>query len=43
MNKLTFMYEGNPKDVSFSKEPFNKTKNNKIRFDDALKKNRNSF
>ena len=43
MNKLYFKYEGNTKDVSFyeymdSKELFNKIKNNQIKFDDALKK-----
>ena len=42
MNKLYFKYEGNIKDVNFyeymdSKEPFDKTKNNQIKFDDALK------
>ena len=43
MNKLYFKYEGNTKNVSFyefidSKEFFNKIKNNQIKFDDALKK-----
>ena len=43
MNKLYFKYEGNTKNVSFykymdSKELFDKTKNNQIKFDDALKK-----
>ena len=42
MNKLYFKYEGNIRDVSFyeymdSKESFDKTKNNQIKFDDALK------
>ena len=46
MNKLYFKYEGNTKDVSFyeymdSKELFNKIKNNQIKFDDALKKQKN--
>ena len=43
MNKLYFEYIGNTKDVSFyeymdSKELFNKIKNNRLKFDDALKK-----
>ena len=43
MNKSYFKYEGNTKDVSFYefidfKELFNKMKNNQIKFDDALKK-----
>ena len=43
MNKLYFKYEGNTKNVSFykymdSKELFDKTKNNQIKFDDVLKK-----
>ena len=43
MNKSYFKYEGNTKDISFyeymdSKELFNKIKNNQIKFDDALKK-----
>ena len=48
INKLYFKYQGNTKDVSFyeymdSKElKFNKTKNNQIKFDNALKK-KNSF
>ena len=48
MNKLYFKYEGNTKDVSFyeymdSKELFNKIKNNQIKFDDALKKQKLSL
>ena len=43
MNKLYFKYVGNTKDVNFyeytdSKELFNKIKNNQLKFDDALKK-----
>ena len=43
MNKLYFKYEGNSRDVNFyefmdSKELFNKIKNNQIKFDDAVKK-----
>ena len=43
MNKLYFEYIGNTKDVNFyeymdSKELFNKIKNNRLKFDDALKK-----
>ena len=43
MNNLYFKYVGNTKDVNFyefmdSKELFNKIKNNQIKFDDALKK-----
>ena len=43
MNKLYFKYKGNTKNVSFyeyidSKELFDKIKNNQIKFDDALKK-----
>ena len=43
MNKLNFEYEGNTKDVSFyeymnSKEIFTEIRNNQIKFDDALKK-----
>ena len=42
-NKLYFEYVGNTKDVSFyqymdSKELFDEIKNNQLRFDDALKK-----
>ena len=45
MNKLNFNYKGNTKDVSFyeyvnSKELFNKIKNNQIKFDDGLRKQR---
>ena len=41
-NKLYFEYVSNTKDVSFyeymdSKEPFDEIKNNRLRFDDALK------
>ena len=43
INKLYFKYEGNTKNVTFyeymdSKELFYKIKNNQIKFDDALKK-----
>ena len=43
MNNLNFEYAGNTKNVSFyeymdSKELFNKLKNNKNNYDDALKK-----
>ena len=46
-NKLYFEYVGNTKDVSFyeymdSKELFDEIKNNRLRFDDALK-NRKSY
>ena len=46
-NKLKFEYVGNTKDVSFyeymdSKELFDEIKNNRLRFDDALK-NRKSY
>ena len=42
-NKLYFEYVGPTKDVSFyeyydSKELFNEIKNNRLRFDEALKK-----
>ena len=48
MNKLSFRYVGNIKDVNFceymdSEELFNKIKNNKINFDDALKKTKTLF
>ena len=44
-NKLYFEYVSNTKDVSFyeymdSKEPFDEIKNNRLRFDDALKMQR---
>ena len=47
MKKLHFKYESNSIDVSFyefmdSKELFNKTENNQINFEDALK-NKNSL
>ena len=43
MNNLYFKYIGNTKDVNFyefmdSKEFFNKVKNNQIKVDEALKK-----
>ena len=46
-NKLYFEYVGNTKDVSFYeymhfKELFDEIKNNRLRFDDALK-NRKSY
>ena len=42
-NKLKFEYIGNTKDVSFyeymdSKELFDKSKNGKLKYDDALKR-----
>ena len=46
MNNLYFKYVGNTKDENFykfmdSKELFNKIKNNQIKFDDALIKQKN--
>ena len=42
-NKLKFEYVGNTKEVTFyeymdSREPFDKIKNNQLKFDDALKR-----